>query len=393
MPDPSPPPAAVRSPRDPRLDVFRGLALVMIFVNHVPGTIYERLTNRNFGMSDAAEGFVLMSGVAAGIAYSPAFRTSPFWPGVARVWHRAWTLYLVHIMMTSAALAIAAAAALWFGATTRLYVNEMNVFFEKPLAVLVGLPLLTHQFGYTNILPMYAALLVATPALLWLAWRQPVLLMAGSALLWLATGLREWNLPNFPNPGGWFFNPFAWQAIFVVGLMIGVRMRQGRRLVPVRRSFQWVAGGVLLLALVWVRIPSVAEVLNHGMWMMNQAGADRFFTITDKTYVTWPRLIHILALAYLLSSLNWVRTAAQSPAAAPLAILGRNALPVFALGTLLALSAQAVKDVAPTGLAVDTALILGGLGVQLGFAWLKDRLSLKRGTVTPAAVRTASVAT
>ncbi len=361
--------------------MFRGLALVMIFVNHVPGTVYELLTNRNFGMSDAAEGFVLMSGVAAGLAYSPAFRAPPFWPGVARVWHRVWTLYLVHIMMTAGALAIAAAAALWFGATTRLHVNELNVFFEKPLAVLVGLPLLTHQFGYTNILPMYAVLLAVTPALLWLALRHPAWLMTGSGLLWLMTGLREWNLPNFPNEGGWFFNPLAWQVIFIVGLMIGVRLRQGRRLVPVRRWLQWVAGGVLMVSLVWVRIPSIAEVLNHGMWLMNQAGIDRFFTITDKTFVTWPRLFHILALAYLLSSWPWVRRAAASPAAAPLALLGRNALPVFALGTLLALTAQAVKDVAPAGLAVDTALVAGGLGIQLAFAWVKDRLSLKHRAV------------
>ena len=60
----------VRPPggRDARLDMFRGLALVMIFINHVPGTFYETLTSRNFGFSDAAEAFVFMSGLAAGLA-------------------------------------------------------------------------------------------------------------------------------------------------------------------------------------------------------------------------------------------------------------------------------------------------------------------------------------
>ena len=60
--------------RDPRLDVFRGLCLVMIFINHVPGNVLEAFTNRNFGFSDAAEGFVFMSGVAAGLAYSLDFK-------------------------------------------------------------------------------------------------------------------------------------------------------------------------------------------------------------------------------------------------------------------------------------------------------------------------------
>ena len=77
MPDiPAPPAAAMPVPgvaggRDPRLDFFRGLSLIMIYLNHVPGTIYETLTSRNFGFSDAAEGFVFMAGVSAALAYGP----------------------------------------------------------------------------------------------------------------------------------------------------------------------------------------------------------------------------------------------------------------------------------------------------------------------------------
>ena len=369
---------AARAQRDLRLDVFRGLALVMIFINHVPGTVYENFTNRNFGLSDAAEGFVLMSGVAAGLAYSPLLRKAPWWPGIGRVWSRVWTLYLVHLFMTAWALAIAAGAALWLGTSHGLRVNEVQVLLREPLGFLVGVPLLTHQLGYVNILPMYAVMLFAAPAMLWLALRRPWLLAGLSAALWFLTGLFAWNLSAFPNAGGWFFNPLAWQVIFVTGLLTGVALRQGRRLVPVRRWAQWLAGAVLLGALLWVRVPPVGETLNHLMWLANQNGVDRFFTITDKTFVTWPRLIHILALAYLLSSWGWVRRASSSAAAAPLALLGRNALPVFAAGSLLALSAQAVRQAAPPGLALDTALILGGLSLQLLLALVRDRLALKK---------------
>ena len=62
------PPPKPKRPRDPRLDFFRGLCLVMIYINHVPGTIFEHVTSRNFGLSDAAEGFVFMSGCAAALA-------------------------------------------------------------------------------------------------------------------------------------------------------------------------------------------------------------------------------------------------------------------------------------------------------------------------------------
>lgn len=32
--------------RDTRIDVFRALALLTIFINHVPGTIFEHFTHR-----------------------------------------------------------------------------------------------------------------------------------------------------------------------------------------------------------------------------------------------------------------------------------------------------------------------------------------------------------
>lgn len=376
MPD-TPAPRSGGSPRDARLDVFRGLALAMIYVNHVPGTIFERLTSRNFGLSDAAEAFVLMSGIAAGLAYSPSFRAPPFWPGIARVWNRVWTLYLVHLMMTAWALAISAAAALWLGTTNPLAVNEIGRLFEMPLGFLVGVPLLTHQLGYVNILPMYAVILAVSPALLWLGLRRPWLLMGLSVALWFATGLFEWNLPNFPNPGGWFFNPLAWQVIFVTGLLTGIFYRRGERFVPVNRALQWLAAAYLVFGFVWTVFPVIGEWLNHQLWAANQTWLHRFFAYSDKTYVTWHRLFHILALAYLLSTWAWVRRWAASASAAPLGVMGRHALPVFALGTLLALTAQAVKAAHAPSLPLDTGLILGGLALQYGFARLKDRLSLK----------------
>ncbi|TIT88604.1 MAG: hypothetical protein E5W55_26220, partial [Mesorhizobium sp.] len=40
--------------RDTRIDVLRALALLTIFVDHVPGTVFENLTYKNLGFSDAA---------------------------------------------------------------------------------------------------------------------------------------------------------------------------------------------------------------------------------------------------------------------------------------------------------------------------------------------------
>ena len=106
----------------------------------------------------------------------------------------------------------------------------MKYLFIDPLRTFVGLTILTHQFGYVNILPLYLVLLFCAPVLLWLAWRWPMRLWAGSFALWFVSGWFYLGLPNYPTGGTWFFNPMTWQVVFVTGLLIGVAMKDNRRL-------------------------------------------------------------------------------------------------------------------------------------------------------------------
>ena len=371
MPAPSPAPAAAPKTRDPRLDVFRGLCLVMIFINHVPGNIYEVATSRNFGFSDAAEGFVLMSGIAAGLAYSADFREASMrlWTGLARVWRRVWTLYLVHILATFAALAAAAAVALWLGNAESLFENQMKWVWLDPLRTLIGLVILTHQFGYVNILPLYLVLLAFAPILLFLAWRWPLWLLAGSVALWLVAGIWRLGPPNYPTSGVWFFNPLTWQVIFVTGLVTGVALKEGRRLVPVRRWLQVATGLFLLYAALSVQIPAVSKLTGNSLWLLRETfNLPWNLTAFDKTYVTGPRLLHILALAYFLSSFPAVRRACAHPLAAPFELLGRQALPVFALGSVLCIGLQGVKHVTGEDILADSLILAGGLAAQFALA-------------------------
>ncbi|NGQ92274.1 OpgC domain-containing protein [Rhodobacter sp. HX-7-19] len=371
MPAPSPAPAAPLKTRDPRLDVFRGLCLVMIFINHVPGNIYEGATSRNFGFSDAAEGFVLMSGIAAGLAYSADFREASMrlWTGLARVWRRVWTLYLVHILATFAALAAAAAVALWLGNAESLFENQMKWVWLDPLRTLIGLVILTHQFGYVNILPLYLVLLAFAPILLFLAWRWPLWLLAGSVALWLVAGIWRLGPPNYPTSGVWFFNPLTWQVIFVTGLVTGVALKEGRRLVPVRRWLQVATGLFLLYAALSVQIPAVSKLTGNSLWLLRETfNLPWNLTAFDKTYVTGPRLLHILALAYFLSSFPAVRRACAHPLAAPFELLGRQALPVFALGSVLCIGLQGVKHVTGEDILADSLILAGGLAAQFALA-------------------------
>ena len=61
------------SARDPRVDFFRGLAFLIIFIAHVPANWLTKWIPARFGFSDATEMFVFMSGYAAGIAFGGVF--------------------------------------------------------------------------------------------------------------------------------------------------------------------------------------------------------------------------------------------------------------------------------------------------------------------------------
>ncbi|MGR3465430.1 OpgC family protein [Limimaricola sp.] len=370
--------------RDPRLDVLRGLALVMIFINHVPGNFWEDWTSRNFGFSDAAEGFVLMAGISAGLAYSSGFRVRWPWQGVAKIWRRAWTLYLVHLLVTFGALAIAAALAVFADMPAMLWKHGMGLLFRDPLGFLIGVPTLGFQIGYANILPLYFVLLMAAPLVLWCAVRRPLWTLAASAALWLAATYFRLSLPNYPT-GGWQFSPPAWQLLFVLGLVTGIAAKQGRRLVPARRWIMALAVAFLLLSLAWMTVPVIGKTGNHLLWMANQNGVPGFMTSFNKPYLNLPRLLHLLALFYVLASWSAVRDACASRAAAPFALLGRQALPVFALGSISIYLIQGIKTETGENFALDTMMLGAGLALQLAFAAARHYWPADRGGTSSAA--------
>jgi len=67
------PPAQTRQ-RDLRLDLFRGIALWLIFLDHIPSNVVSWITIRNYGFSDATEIFVFISGYTAAFVYGREMR-------------------------------------------------------------------------------------------------------------------------------------------------------------------------------------------------------------------------------------------------------------------------------------------------------------------------------
>ena len=352
--------------RDTRIDVLRALALLTIYIDHVPGTLFEHLTYKNFGFSDAAEAFVLISGIAVALAYGTKLQPGNRLVTTLKMWRRAGVLYAAHIVTTMAALAIFSAAAVFAKRPELLQQINIAPVMSKTAEAMIGIVTLGHQIGYNNILSVYAVLLLIAPAFLMLASIRPWLALALSGALWLAAGLFQVALPNYPEPGFWFINPLSWQFLFNIGMVGMMHIRRGGR-IPVNR---WLVGGAVLFvvgSLAWVHSP----LWGRETWL----GLPAVLTGFDKTFLSLPRLLHILSVAYLIVAIPAVSRLARRRADHPLAILGKRSLPVFIAGTMIAMVAQVVKLVNPGGLAYDALLIVTGMIMQFAVAYFIEWLS------------------
>jgi hypothetical protein len=279
----------------------------------------------------------------------------------------------VHLTITLLALGIFAFAALQFGLWDMLSRNNVAPLFAHPIAALIGIPTMLHQLGYLNILPLYITLLLATPLLLVLGIRWPVPVLLGSIVLWVIAGQFRMNLPNYPNSGGWFFNPLSWQLIFVVGLLSGVSMKRGARFVPQSRVLLGICAAFLVFVIIWLKVKVVGDAGLKTLGWLSGLGVPFYITWFDKTFLALPRLLHALAVFYVLGHLEIVRRFASTRFAAPLRGMGRQGLAVFATGTVLSMALQTVKTVTEPDPVLDGLMLGGGLVLLWALAWCLTR--------------------
>lgn len=363
LPPPSP-------PRDIRLDFIRGLALLVIFVNHMPNNAGQFFTLSRYGWSDAAEVFVFCSGFVSARVFGQAFARSGLWPGTARVLQRCVQIYAAHLGLFGAlALSCLIGNALF---PPHDYIQQLNIrfFFEQTHEALPALVTLRYLPNGIDILPMYLVLLLWTPVFWALSELSRALAVAASLALYLAT--YRFNLELSAEPAttrGWFFNPFAWQLVFFGGYLLGagwIRIRLGQRW-PLRLS----------LALVLLAAPFAHEALLRPFaWM---AGLHELIEPWyDKTRLGPLRLLHFAALGYLVAS--WLaRSGAwlERPLARQVRMLGQQSLAIFALGLLLSRMGGMLLDQTGHGWLPLLAVNVGGLALLLGLgqllAWLDGK--------------------
>jgi hypothetical protein len=347
------------------IDFWRGFALVSIFINHIPYLFYAQFTHGNYSISDSADLFVFLAGWSLRYLVNSA-RNRPTWFLMLRLFGRAAQIYAAQILITMIAIAMLATAATLLDNPLLLEWHNAAAVFYDPIPTHIGLALITHQLGYFDILPLYVVLMLMAPGIAVIDRYLPNLLLPMSFVFYctvLAFGIIP---PTWPVSGEWFFNPFAWQLIFVLGFVLA---KDGQGI-----------GGVVQRNIYWLRFVAVPLVAFGVYVVVDDWWPDPtdlpfnlvFFVINSKSYETPPRLIQFLALVAMMSGTFPYIQRFAAPLANFFSMLGRNSLPVFCVGSLLSLAAQIVRFLYEGFVSVDTIVLIVGVSVMAVTAWLSE---------------------
>ena len=359
------PPAPKTSQRELRLDLFRGMALWLIFIDHLPANLLTWLTIRNYGFSDATEIFIFISGYTAAFVYGRAMRESGFVIAGARIMKRVWQIYVAHVFLFVIFLAEISYVATSF--ENPLYSEEMGIldFLKQPDVTIIQALLLRFKPVNMDVLPLYIVLMFFLPPILWLMLRKADLALALSVALYAATWHFDLALSAYPS-GVWVFNPFAWQLLFVFGAWcaLGGAQRMTRILAS---NVTLVLSAAYLLAAFFVTLtwyvpqlhPLMPKQLEQWMYPINKPDLDVL------------RFAHFLALAAITVRFlpkDW--SGLRSRWLRPVILCGQHSLEIFCLGIFLAFAGQFFLAEIAGGAFVHFLVSLTGIILMSSAAWL-----------------------
>jgi hypothetical protein len=351
--------------RELRLDLFRGLALWLIFIDHLPPSLLTWFTLRNYGFSDATEIFIFISGYTAAFVYGRAMLESGFVVATARVLRRAWQIYVAHVFLFTIFLAEISYVASSF--ENPLYSEEMGImdFLKQPDVTIVQALLLRFRPVNMDVLPLYIVLMLSLPLILFLMRWKPDVTLGLSVLLYAVTWHFDLYFSAYPN-GFWAFNPLAWQLLFVFGAWCALGGAKRMSQILSSPVTLWICFAYLFAAfcvtLSWY-VPQLGHVVPRRI--------EQWMYPIDKTDLDVLRFAHFLALAAVTVRFlpkDW--PGLKSPWLKPMILCGQHSLEIFCLGVFLAFAGHFILAEIAGGAALHALISLGGILIMCGMAWI-----------------------
>lgn len=244
--------------RDVPLDLLRGLAMVILVVNHT--RLESVLTMSVTATLSAAEVLVALSGVVVGMVFGRRWRIDR-WATTVLLLRRARKLHLASVAVVASVLFLGAVPGLATDALTLLPDTAPPVdlyAFDGPWRTALAIVTLEAGPWQFDVLGLFVASLVVTPALLWMlarGWWLPLLVVSWA----LYSAGRAWQPEVLPFLSERVFPFLVWQVLYVHGLALGWHREA---LEPRLRRVPWAAVvALLVLALCAAAVRVVGPLL------------------------------------------------------------------------------------------------------------------------------------
>ncbi|HKF28731.1 MAG TPA: OpgC domain-containing protein [Candidatus Binataceae bacterium] len=363
--------------RDFRLDFCRGIALIVIFIDHVPGNPLSSWTLRNFSFCDAAEVFVLISGMASYLAYGSRLSKLGFKACARAVGRNCARIYLAHLLLIVGVAGLMVWIAGRYSGADYIDSLKLQWFTEDPRGAIFAAVTLSYLPRLMDILPMYVLLLAAAPFLIVIIKRDYRIALLISAALYLLAWNFGWNLSADRSGREWYFNPFAWQLLYTIGLVVSHLSRTEPDKLPWGHRWLRVAIGFLAITMLIA-------------WPLNQLGLTQMAPFSyiwpaDKTYLSPLRIINVLALLYVFAFYVPPKAAWLKKRVAELCIsCGRHSLTIYGLGLLFSCVGYVVIQESSARAIANLEVNVVGISLLILTAVILDRRDEARRAAAPA---------
>ena len=345
--------------RDARIDLFRGIANWFIFLDHIPDNVVNWITLRNYGFSGAADLFVFISGYAASIVYAKMTVERGFVVGASRIFKRVWQIYAAYIVLFVIYLVTITDVATRYAAPELIYEFNVAGVVDHPVRMLIYGLLLEARPLNLDILQLYIVLMAFFPPVLWLMLRKPDLVLAGSAALYVASRAFDWNLRSLPD-GNWYFNPYCWQLLFVLGAWFAFGGFEKCRALLKSSMLFYLAIAYLLFALVMTmagRLPELGDMLPANLFFA--------FNPNDRVNLAPYRVLHLLAAIFVVTRFmpkDW--PGLQWRIFEPLIVCGQQSLAVFCLGVFLSFAGHVALQLSWGSVLAQILVSVAGIAIM-----------------------------
>jgi hypothetical protein len=307
--------------RSLEVDFFRGVVLLIIAVDHITGSVLSRFTLHQYAFCDSAEVFVFLGGYASAAAYTALATRRSDSAARRRFFKRSWEIYRAYLF-TAFLMLIGGGLLMALKIDTPMVkYTEWPNFLARPFGLVFDIAILRQQPYLSAVLPMYSVFALAVPVIVPLAQRKPIVALFGSLLLWLASMPLLQLLPGTYGEA-WSFNPFAWQLMFMCGILA--------RTQPISDEFhagklaRWLTCGAIALALTFAFFKLFLETQAPPGYM--------------KQNLATLRIVSFAAVAWIVARAvykGWVAKLAQRMPG--IVTIGQQGLVCFIAGTVVSL--------------------------------------------------------